>query len=279
MKSKKAFTLIELLVVIAIIALLISIVVPALRKAKMAAVQIVCSSHLRQTGVALSNFATDFEQYPNPNYHPDTRIRWPIGGMGYEVPASEARSDPAWGRGFSLGATVVYPAGQFVLLDMGYLDDPKFLYCPATVGRSESQEQLNYEDDYIERIKRFGDNGEYDKIMVGYPYWVGYTWKNLSPLEADKLTQGTVQTLTDHGSKVAISDAIVTRTPETPDDYTDSHRNPFKSNHVTAGIVSGGNVLYKDTHVKWSPMQRMQNDWQTRRRMTTRAILDIDWWF
>ncbi len=55
-KVKSGFTLIELLVVIAIIALLLSIVTPALRKAKEAARGVVCRSNLRQMGVALSSY-------------------------------------------------------------------------------------------------------------------------------------------------------------------------------------------------------------------------------
>ena len=52
MRTKKAFTLIELLVVIAIIAILMSILMPALRAAKDHGKRIVCSSHLKTLGLA-----------------------------------------------------------------------------------------------------------------------------------------------------------------------------------------------------------------------------------
>ena len=58
-KKQKAFTLIELLVVIAIIALLLSIVMPALRKAKKQAQNVICRSNLRQWGAVFSMYLQD----------------------------------------------------------------------------------------------------------------------------------------------------------------------------------------------------------------------------
>ncbi|MBM4104194.1 MAG: type II secretion system protein [Planctomycetes bacterium] len=52
MKTKKGFTLIELLVVIAIIALLLSILVPSLNRAKEAAKNLICKSNLKSLGTA-----------------------------------------------------------------------------------------------------------------------------------------------------------------------------------------------------------------------------------
>lgn len=59
MMKKRAFTLIELLVVIAIIALLIAILMPALRKVKDVARRTVCLSNLRQLTIGWLMYADD----------------------------------------------------------------------------------------------------------------------------------------------------------------------------------------------------------------------------
>ena len=57
----RGFTLIELLVVIAIVALLISIILPALGEARRTARSVLCSNNMRQLAVATTSYATDFQ--------------------------------------------------------------------------------------------------------------------------------------------------------------------------------------------------------------------------
>ena len=59
MKRSKAFTLVELLVVIAIIALLMAIILPALRKAREIARMVACGSNQRQVVLGLLTYAED----------------------------------------------------------------------------------------------------------------------------------------------------------------------------------------------------------------------------
>ena len=58
-KTKKGFTLIELLVVISIIALLLSILMPALTKVKDQARSAVCKSNLKQWGLCFSMYLVE----------------------------------------------------------------------------------------------------------------------------------------------------------------------------------------------------------------------------
>lgn len=63
-KTEKGFTLMELLVVISIIALLMSIMLPALNLVKEQAKRIVCKSNEHQIGVAMMMYADTFKSWP-----------------------------------------------------------------------------------------------------------------------------------------------------------------------------------------------------------------------
>ena len=68
--SLHSFTLIELLVVIAIIALLASMLLPALRNAREMGRRIKCVSNLRQMGLVITMYADDYDGYLPATFYP-----------------------------------------------------------------------------------------------------------------------------------------------------------------------------------------------------------------
>lgn len=125
----KGFTLIELLVVIAIIALLISIILPSLGSARATARTVICTSNLRQLGIAIQGYMSDQK---DPRFLP-LLGEWDTGNY----PSRAGRWDPDTGkkRVGSAGPVFFWQVGAvFILQD--YLSNAGNapFNCPSAKG-------------------------------------------------------------------------------------------------------------------------------------------------
>ncbi|HBC87676.1 MAG TPA: hypothetical protein DCZ94_12025 [Lentisphaeria bacterium] len=246
------FTLIELLVVIAIIAILIALMMPALKNAKEISRRVVCASNQKQLGVGCLLYAGDAPdayfppQTLSPNYFWKSGLSWENNAANGIAP---------YGLGF------LYPNNQVTLgRGMEYMKNETVFFCPNSTYFGTNNPDMAPNAAYYYHQRHQG--------MVGYVYWANpcrvydddpYNWYPPGEWGA-QITPDLLNTRPNNciaytlnkiwnGSKkgVSPSKAVLLTDNYYGSDSYDRNCHP----KGCAAERGGGNATYADGHVSW----------------------------
>ena len=266
-RKLKAFTLIELLVVIAIIALLISILLPSLSRARELSKRLVCGSNIKGIGTSAKIYANDnndrwmtpgfmnaasgspsnhIEYLPtvNTNSRPPQR-----GEVGYNR-WLESESEDRAGVGGSSAVTVT--RAFWILVRSGDVTVDQFI-CPSSTTDSP---------DETENIELYYDFESIENLSYGYQVPFGP-----APTRAREGMDNRMALAADKGPFYfpgAIPNWDVGRggQPLRLDDSPKNWRRVNSPNHGGSGNGEGQNILFADGHAKFYkvPTAGIDND-------------------
>lgn len=238
MRKTRAFTLVELLVVIGIIALLISILMPALNRARESAKRAQCLSNLHQQGIYLSMYVNQYKgalpvgtygDFAVMSYTIYSQVPNEYTGMGLLVPAGLVSQDVETADG-----KVFYCPTQ---TDPGYNSDAYNLW----VGIPTSATRISYS-------QRF--EWAYH-TPLGQP-WVCKIWDESAANGSYKPTSGKwFPRAKDYKNRALVCDVIISPTHSSANN---GHKN-------------GINFLNSDWSASWVPLDYIQPMWDNLRNI------------
>jgi len=240
--NKKGFTLIELLVVIAIIAILASILLPVLSRAREQARRAVCMNNLKQFGVVFMMYAQDYDGWLPPRFGGGSDYMVRDGGfLTYVIPTLES-----YGANSGMAA------------------------CPSTKRGKNSAELQYYINNWKNRAQwnlgyaYFGGigndaRGQDRNRPYGWYYGVGNTsWAPIINLNHKTYVNWYGQVYVYNHSKdgllmdiFAEINCYISHTKKIAPIYCPGFYSSDVARSFAYENCAGGNVLYADGHTEW----------------------------
>lgn len=274
MNRRKGFTLIELLVVVAIIALLISILLPSLSRARELAKRAVCASNLRGIGQGEHIYSNDnTEWFPHHYYLSSFNTGVPAtGGVQY---VGSLGTDPLYtlNTSTSTSSTRSHPSRSMFLLIVSGQSTPGQFICPSA---GDSEDTLRNTSGGTETAAQPGRNRfdflGYPQLSYGYQMPYGRRAKPAQkldtrmPVNADKgpyftagSTNGTTRNTPDMRSSITPPTGTGWTTVQDILKKSNDDWRPYNSQNHNG---EGQTVLYIDGHADFArrPIVGVSND-------------------
>jgi prepilin-type N-terminal cleavage/methylation domain-containing protein/prepilin-type processing-associated H-X9-DG protein len=226
-KHPSGFTLIELLTVITVIGILAGLLLPALSAARERGRRVACMSNLRQIGLALTTYSTDYQNHT------------PTADYNFDLAVSTSRQF-TW---------------NYILVDRGYAT-PNVFQCPNDRRLPTAQGPCTLYPCSYGIVVGYNNTAPTDKVGAGQGhYWIAgsrvtcpYLTNSATAIVGEFLSSSVQPTVQSVQQQTCPFDKNPNPYITSPAD-TDTSLQP-QSLHMTGNRLAG-NYLFMDGHVQW----------------------------